>query len=156
MNGEFNENSEEIKLTKKLNLDRDFVPCAVSDGDELYLNGIFEFNITKMIEYIHEHLSEFATEEVCVKDLPIYSSIDDSRLESIKIGVPVILAEIAPGKYNLIDGNHRVAKAWKMAMKSISAYRLCADQHFKFLTEKKAYEAYVEYWNGKLREMGHD
>jgi hypothetical protein len=139
-------------LAKKLKVDRNFIPCAVSGDDELYPNGIFVFNITKMIEYIHDHPHEIIPEEVEVKDFTRYSSIEDSKLESIKIGPPVILAEIAPGKYNLIDGNHRMEKARKMGVESILAYRLRVDQHTRFLTEKKSYESYVEYWNDKLRE----
>ncbi len=144
---------EDFKLAKKLTVDRNFVPCAVSDGDELYPNGIFEFNVTKMIEYVQKNPHEIAPEEVAVSDFPRYSPFDDSELESVKIGQPVILAEISPGKYNVIDGNHRMEKARKMGMRSVSAYRLRADQHVKFMTEKKAYEDYVEYWNGKLREL---
>jgi len=139
-------------LAKKLKVGRNFIPCAVSDNDELYPNGIFVFNITRMIEYIHEHPLEIAPEEAAVSDFPRYSPIDDSQLESVKIGQPVILVEISPGKYNLIDGNHRMVKARKMGIQSISAYRLRADQHMKFMTERKAYEDYVEYWNSKLRE----
>ena len=105
-----------------------------------------------MIEYIRDHPHEITPEEVAVNDVPRYSSIDDSRLESIKIGEPVILAEIAPGKYNLIDGHHRMEKARKRGISNLQAYRLTVRQHMKFLTEKKSYESYVEYWNDTLRE----
>lgn len=117
-------NFEGIQLTKKLKLDRDFVPCPESDGDELFANGIFEFNITKMTEYIRERSGEFVPEEVAVNDFQRAIPIADSQLESIRIGEPVILAEIAPGKYNLIDGNHRMEKARKLGIKSLLAYRL--------------------------------
>jgi len=144
--------SEEFKLAKKLKVDRNFIPCVVSGDDELYPNGIFVFNITRMIDYIRDNPHEITPEEVAVKEVPKYSSIDDSRLESIKIGEPVILAEIAPGKYNLIDGHHRIEKARKLGITNLPAYRLTVRQHTKFLTEKKSYESYVEYWNDKLRE----
>ncbi|MEI8013086.1 MAG: hypothetical protein WCI27_11535 [Candidatus Omnitrophota bacterium] len=39
-------------LPKKLKIDRKFTPCPVDDEDELFHNGIFVFNITKMIAYI--------------------------------------------------------------------------------------------------------
>ena len=39
-----------------------------------------------------------------------------------------------------------------MGIRSIPAYRLNVDQRMKFLTDRMAYEDYVEYWNGKLRE----
>jgi len=34
----------------------------MDDGDELYPNGIFVFNITKMIKYISEHKDDIALE----------------------------------------------------------------------------------------------
>ena len=97
-------------------------------GFAIFLTLIFVFNITRMIEYINAHPSEIVPEEVAVSDFPRYSPINDSQLESVTIGRPVILAEISPGKYNLIDGNHRMEKARKMGMQSISAYRLRANQ----------------------------
>ena len=139
-------------MTRKLKINREFVPCPVLEGDECFANGIFEFNITKMVEYIRECSNEFIPEEVAVDDFQRAVPIDDSKLDSIKIGEPVILAEIAPGKYNLIDGNHRMEKARKLGMKGILANRVTVDQHMKFMTDRKAYESYVEYWNGKLKE----
>jgi hypothetical protein len=65
--------------------------------------------------------------------------------------MPVILAEISPGHYNLIDGNHRMEKARRIGVGSILAYKLDVNQHLKFLTEKKAYLSYIEYWNGKCK-----
>ena len=71
-------------------------------------------------------------------------------MDSVEISEPVILAEISPGRYNLIDGNHRMEKARRIGMESIMAYRLNAEQHMRFLTSRKSYESYIEYWNGKL------
>ena len=70
---------------------------------------------------------------------------------SVDISRPVLLAEISPGHYNLIDGNHRMEKARKMGINHILAYKLNVKQHIEFLTERKAYLSYVEYWNGKLK-----
>lgn len=139
-------------MGKKLRINRDFVPCPVLEGDERFANGIFEFNITRMVEYIRARPSEFIPEEITVDDFKRFEPFDDSKLEGIEIGEPVIIAEIAPGKYNLIDGNHRMEKALKLGMKSILAYRVTVNQHMKFMTERKAYEIYVKYWNGKLKE----
>jgi len=51
----------------------------------------------------------------------------------------------------MIDGNHRMEKARRMGIKSISAFRLDVKQHMKFLTSKEAYLSYIEYWNGKVK-----
>ncbi len=52
---------------------------------------------------------------------------------------------------NLIDGNHRMEKARRMGEETILAYKLNVKQHLIFLTEKEAYQSYVEYWNGKCK-----
>ena len=132
--------------------DKDFTPTPVNDGDELYPNGIFVFNITKMIEHIKETPNEFESVAVNVDDFyKAFSSITESHVDSVDISRPVILAEISPGNYNLIDGNHRMEKARRMGIKSISAFRLAVKQHMKFLTSKEAYLSYIEYWNGKVK-----
>lgn len=40
---------------KKLKLDKNFQACPADDGDEIFSNGIFLFNITKMMEYITQN-----------------------------------------------------------------------------------------------------
>ena len=142
-------------MGKILKSDNAFIPCPVAIGDELFPNGIFEFNITKIIEYIQENPDSIPMEEVAVSDFfKDYSSINEPHVDSVEISKPVILVEISPERYNLIDGNHRMEKARRMGINSIQAYKLNAEQHIRFLTSKKAYEAYIEYWNIKIKEIG--
>lgn len=143
---------ERVQSAEKLIADDSFTPCPINDDDELYPNGIFVFNITKLIEYIEKNPNEIDLVKVEVADFSrSFSSIDESHVDSVEVSRPVILAEITPGHYNLIDGNHRMEKARKMRTKSIFAYKLNVKQHLKFLTEKKAYLAYIEYWNRKVK-----
>ena len=136
-----------------MEVDDDFRPCPVDVGDELYPNGIFEFNITKLLNYIHENPDLVTLEEVAVDDFAkSFASINESHLDSVEIVTPVILAEISPGRFNLIDGHHRMEKERRMGKKRILAYKLDVEQHMKFLTDKKAYVVYVEYWNSKLNK----
>ena len=145
-----NFDSERLQSAEKLKADDSFTPCPINKGDELFPNGIFVFNITKMLEYLKINSNEVDLVEVEVHDFPkSFSSIDESHVDSVDISRPVILAEIAPGHYSLIDGNHRMEKARRMGEKSILAYNLNVKQHLPFLTEKKAYLSYIEYWNGK-------
>jgi len=142
---------ERLESAEKLTVDEDFVPCPVKKGDELYPNGIFVFSITKMIEYIRDNNDKIELVEVTVADFPrAFSTIDESHVDSVDVSQPVLLAEISPGRYNLIDGNHRMDKARKMGISHILAYKLNVKQHMAFLTEKKAYISYIEYWNEKL------
>lgn len=138
-------------LAKILKVDNNFIPCPAAAGDELFPNGIFEFNITKILEYIQNKLYDVTPEEVAVSDfIASFSSINEAHMGSVVISQPVILAEISPGRYNLIDGNHRMEKARRMGITSIPAYKLNVEQHMRFLTSKKAYVAYIEYWNSSV------
>lgn len=137
---------------KKLKVYNNFIPCPIADRDELFTNGIFEFNISKILEYIQKHPADITLEEVAVCDFPEqFSSINEAHMDSVEISRPIILAEISPGRYNLIDGNHRMEKARRTGTKSIQAHKLNVKQHMEFLTSREAYVAYIEYWNGKLK-----
>lgn len=84
------------------------------------------------------------------------AGLNEQALVAADLKRPVILAEIAPGRYNLIDGHHRVAKARRGGVPSIPAYRIRCPEHVAFLTSKRAYEAYVEYWNSKVDHASAD
>jgi hypothetical protein len=139
----------------KLKLDRAFEPCRIEDGDEIFRNGIFEFNITRLTAFIEARSDRFPIEIADVAGMPNYG---DSRLDQATIGTadlarPVLFAEIAPGRFNLIDGNHRVARARREGVTGVRSYRIRCSEHVAFLTSTMAYQKYVEYWNGKIKEM---
>lgn len=145
------------RISRSLRLDRQFVPVSVDEGDEFFPNGIFEFNITKMILFINSHQADFTPEPVAVRDhAGGLSSLNQAVLDSVHNTEPVILAEIAPGRYNLIDGNHRMEKARRAGLEYIMAYKVRMEQHIRFLTTYEGYSAFVEYWNGKLKDMRDD
>ncbi len=108
-------------MSLKLSVNNNFIPCPESDGDEFYTNGIFVFNITKMTEYIIDNPGVFVPEEVAVEDIHKFLSINESQVESVDIFKPVILAEIAPSRLNLMDGQHRVEKAHSMGIETLKA-----------------------------------
>ena len=139
-------------MKTKLTIDNDFTPCPESDGDEFYPNGMFVFNITKMTEYIKDNPEVFVPEEVAVKGLHKFLSLNESHVDFVDISKPVILAEIAPSRFNLIDGQHRVEKAHRLGIETIQAYKLNVHQHIRFLNSRKAYKIYIEYWNSKINE----
>lgn len=137
-------------MTLKLKVDIGFTPCPVDAGDELFPNGIFEFNITKLLGHIQENPDNYNCEEIAIADfINDFSTCNELYLDVVEITSPVVLAEIAPSRYNVIDGNHRMEKARQLGIKRIQAYRLSVAQHIRFLTSKEAYTAYVAYWNSK-------
>lgn len=136
-----------------LTVDENFFPCPVNEGDELFPNGIFVFNITRMLQYVRNNAKEVDFVEMNVSEFHHeFSVIEESHIDSVDVSRPVIIAEISPGKYSLIDGHHRVEKARRKGIGKIMAYKLKPTQHVSFLTSKSAYLSYIEYWNGKLEE----
>lgn len=79
-----------------------------------------------------------------------FSKINESHLGTVDISKPVILAEIAPDRYNIIDGNHSMEKAKMSGEKYLPAYKLTVGHHINFLIDIEAYLEYVKYWNRKL------
>ena len=53
------------------------------------------------------------------------------------------MAEISLGRYNFINGYHRLAKAQRVGRPERAA----------FMTTARAYVAYVEYWNSKIADI---
>jgi len=140
------------KLKGLLSINKNFVPTSIDDGDELYPNGFFLFNITKLSEYIHSSADEITPELIEVKAIKNgLAVITESHIDVVDITSPIILAEICPGRYNVIDGNHRVEKAYRMGVDHITAYKLTPRQHMPFLTSLESYHAYIEYWNSKIK-----
>lgn len=105
-----------------------------------------------MTEYITSHGTP--CEEVQVKDFSLgVSTFKEAHLAAVDVTRPVIIAEISPGRYNVIDGNHRMEKARRLGFDTVKAYKLGPEQHLQFLTTSQGYSAYIEYWNGKLRDV---
>jgi hypothetical protein len=132
-----------------------FEPCSIDAGDELYRNGIFEFNITKLSAFVEAQPERFAVEPIAVASIAAYgdSHLQHTSVAAADLSCPVLFAEIAPGRFNLIDGNHRVGKARREGVPFVMARKIGCPDHLAFLTATRAYEAYVEYWNGKVAEM---
>lgn len=134
-------------------MDAGFTPCEVDDDDELFANGIFVFNITKMLAYIARQPDGVEMVDIRVSDLDRgSSSLNEAHVQNVDVKHPVLLVEISPGHYNLIDGHHRVAKAAQQGVKTLLARRLNAPHHVPFLVSRDAYVKYVEYWNEKLEQ----
>ena len=136
---------------RRLRCDPGFVPCEAHDGDELFPNGIFVFNITRLREHIARHPEEFMAMSLDVAGLADFGSerLDPTAVASADTGDPIILAEIAPDSYNLIDGHHRLEAARRRRQDRILAYRIPCRDHLPFLTSLDAYHRYIDYWNSK-------
>ena len=142
------------KKSRLLSVDKNYMPASENEDDELFPNGIFVFNITKMVEYVRKHRDEMPLESIEVKEYTRgLSVLTESHIDKTDITAPLILAEISPSRYNVIDGNHRLEKAYRMGVDHMTADKLKPEQHMPFLTSLKAYHIYIEYWNSKVKDM---
>ena len=147
---------EDVPVPPKLKLHKKFQPCSVAEGEEMYPNGIFVFNITRLLAFIKANPEQFPVELVPLEEIPCYgdgSRLNPETVRTADLSRPIVVAEISPGLYNVIDGNHRLGKARQDGVRTIPAYRVRCPQHVPFLTSITAYEKYVEYWNSKVKTL---
>ncbi|MBN8209845.1 hypothetical protein JI666_13895 [Bacillus sp. NTK071] len=134
-------------------MNKNYDPMTSNVGDEIFRNGFFHFNITRMTEDIHSGNLEVEVETIYIKEWfnrHFHSRINESHLPSIDVSIPIIQAEMRPGLYEIIDGNHRIEKAYREDLPTIQSYKLKGEQLLPYFKDKEKYVAFVEYWNSKL------
>jgi hypothetical protein len=65
--------SRPTEKLRRLRRDPQFQACATEPGDEVYPNGIFEFNISRLIAFVSAHPERYPTEIVWLSEIPDYS-----------------------------------------------------------------------------------
>ncbi|REJ07734.1 hypothetical protein [Halobacillus trueperi] len=144
-----------MNVSRELRLNADYTPLPVYEGDEIYPNGIFNFNITRMYEHIIDGKLCVEKELINVREwfkTHFHGAINEDYLPSVDIDRPVIQAEIRPGMFEIIDGNHRMEKAYREGVPYINSYKLRGEQLVPYFQNKGGYITFVDYWNAKLRE----
>jgi len=126
----------------KLRINSQFQPCEAAEREEIFRNGVFEFNISRLIAFIDAHPGHFALESVPVCDLPCYGddNLDEETIRGADLSRPILQAEIAPDHFGVIDGHHRIARARREKVQSLPTYRIPCPHHVDFLTSTLAYE----------------
>lgn len=101
-------------------IDNDFIPCPVKPDDELFTLGNFVFNITSMMEFIENNQDKFILEDIPVSNFySSFAKINEDHVDVVDISRPILLIEISPGQFTLIDGNHRMEKARRSGLKNL-------------------------------------
>ncbi|WP_188206854.1 hypothetical protein [Alkalibacillus aidingensis] len=140
-------------MNRKLILNENYIPLPCHQDDEVFANGIFNFNISRMIEQIHSGTLSVKSERIDVKDwfnAHPHPSINEEHLPNVDLTNPVIQVEIRPGHYSIIDGNHRMEKAYREGVQFVDSYKLNGEQLVPFFIDHMGYRAFVDYWNSKL------
>jgi hypothetical protein len=100
--------------------------CTPEAGDELYPNGLLVFNIARILAHIQAHADRFPVEPVELAKILNYGDADlnEEAICGADLSRPILFAEIAPGRYNLSDGHHRIAKARPEGARTVFGRRL--------------------------------
>ncbi|WP_031307670.1 hypothetical protein [Mesobacillus boroniphilus] len=144
-------------MDRKLVLDKNFKPVPLYIGDETFRIGIFKFNITKILaDLANGELIGERTEMDVVHWFKENwrGKVNEDHMPNVMIGVPIVMVEIKPGTYSVIDGNHRLEKAFRDGVEKIDAIRLKGEQILPYFTDGRGYESFIKYWNSKLDGRG--
>jgi len=138
---------------RKLKLNKKFEPLS-TPAEEVY-GGFLQFNISAIIEDITSKKLTVEKKRIYIKswlkDHCLESSnINKEYLPSVILDTPVIQAEIRIEKYEIIDGNHRMQKAFDDGRTYINSYQIKGEQLANYLMSKEKYTSYVSYWNEKV------
>ena len=139
--------------SRQIKLNKNYVPLPTQDGDERYPNGIFNFAISLIIEDICSGKLAVEQEKINVQDwfkTHWRGPVTEEHLPAVDVSKPVIQAEIKPGFFEIIDGNHRMERACREGKEFINSYKLRGEQLLPYFSDVRGYKAFVEYWNSKL------
>lgn len=107
-----------------------------------------------MLEYIRMRPEDFPVEEVSLASLGFTSQrLDEATVSKADLTKPLLLAEIAPGQFNVIDGNHRLERARREGATILPVWRVGPKFHTRFLIYAESYRQYISYWNSKVRGL---
>ncbi len=127
---------------------RAFSPIPLQAGQEYLAIGPYEWHITALKQYLRQVFALRYLRFVRVERyMHPYLQVDEQHMEQVNVLSPVILAELYPGEYVVIDGQHRLSKASRMERERILAYKVPAAIHAHFMTTLEAHEAFVHYHN---------
>ncbi len=106
-----------------------------------------------MIEYIGSGELDAEKEKINVKEWfksHFRGSVKEEHLPTVDVAKPVIQAEIRPGTFEIIDGNHRIERAYGEELEFIDFCKLRGEKLSPYFADVRGYKAFVEYWNSKL------
>lgn len=136
-----------------LKLNKKFEPSSIP-AEEIY-GGFLQFNISAILADIESKKLTLLKKRIYIQNWfeehsVEHAVINQEHLKTVDFTTPVLQAEIRIEKYEIIDGNHRMQKAFDEGRTYINSYQLKGEQLANYLINKEQYESYVRYWNEKV------
>ena len=141
---------------RKLRINPNFIPCELKHDEECYQNGIFRFNISRIIEDIESGKLQVEKELIDVSQWfkkHCMGDVNEDHMPNVMLSKPVIQAEIKSGFFEIIDGHHRMKKALRENVQYIDSYKLKGPQLLDYFIDEKGYRAFIGYWNDWLKQQ---
>lgn len=140
-----------ISSKKSINIDKNFKPYPLKKGDEVFSINRLNINISGILESIKNGLLTPIEERIYVSEWMSgrfrSGTLHESHLLRVDLSKPVIQAELRPTYFELIDGNHRIMRAFRQGVEYLDSYKISSTQLIPFFTDKFSYERFVEIWN---------
>ncbi len=140
---------------REMKIDPNFVPHEVAENGEIYRNGFFHFNISRMIEDIESGKLVVAKERIDVVNWRRRHNkgvINEEHMPNVVLSKPVIQAEIRHDMFEIVDGHHRIEKAIRDGIQYVDSYKVMGEQLPQYITSDARYRSYINYWNDKLQD----
>ena len=143
-----------MKTVRLINKKRKYIPCELQEDEECYPNGIFRFNISRIVEDIESGKLQAEMDKI---DVPHWiknhcmGDVNEDHMPNVVLSKPVIQAEIKAGFFEIIDGRHRMEKALRENLQYIDSYKLKGEQLLDYFIDEKGYRAFIGYWNDWLK-----
>lgn len=116
-----------MRKNRLLTINKNFIPLSPIEGDEIYAIGIFHLNITRISDHIKRGILHVKKEKIFINEWfknHFHGSINEDHLPTVDITKPVLKAEIRPEMFSIIDGNHRIVKAYRESVPLIHSYKI--------------------------------
>jgi hypothetical protein len=75
-------------ILPRLRRDKRFAPCAIENDHEFFANGIFEFNITRILEFLDVDSVRYSVDPITVSSIPDFGG---GRLHDHQVDVAITL-----------------------------------------------------------------
>ena len=146
----------------------DFYDFHNDDREEWFSNGIFNYNISRLIKDLAADDNERAARtpwlntavrvSVTVAEVITYchglEHMEEEHIQAADLERPLIFIEVAPDSFNLVDGHHRLEKAGRQGITELPAWMIPAHAAIRYLGSETEYSRYVDYWNSKIEDLG--
>ena len=144
----------------------DFYIFHNDDQEEWFPNGIFNYNVSRMIRDLEAYEKDsagvswlYAAVRISVSVEEVFNyyhdmgELEEEHIQAADLNRPLIFVELAPDCFNLVDGHHRLEKARREGLSELPAWTVGSHTAVHYLGSEYEYSKYTGYWNCKIEDI---